>query len=466
MAEVFHHAIPFQFHMGLDTKYSDDNYLDKSEDGGKLYLRGIASDTLPDKQNQRFSKQFIESMVESANGMTCFYEHRRDLDNTIGVYKNAEMVDDSLFVSIELEEPDSNDLVKKLIDKSRQGIKIGLSVSGIVTKSTVEKKDSAGKQVRSSKEIPVQILEEGRLDEISAVGLPSNPRGWAAVIMKSFKDGVQDMSEVEVEMEKDLSPEQQQEATKAEDDNETASGEERQRDPSPDNKEEAPSKEDIVTMSREIVEGLSEAIGGSIKALSDSMASLREVLKDSKEEVKESIATLSESVAFAEKSQYERQENISRSSADRITNDVRNHMESVHRAAFDRTQDLITKSLEKQTAILDKQNQRLESMEKALDIKEQEFRTQVGEAVQEAIEKQTQNPTVADSARKSQGNQEFNDVETHQQESRISKNEDGKLVVTEENINPLSLNDAELNALDNSQKLDALNQGFARLMGI
>ena len=141
-------------------------------------------------------------------------------------------------------------------------------------------------------------------------------------------------------------------------------------------------------------------------------------------------------------------------------------MESVHRAAFDRTQDLITKSLEKQTAILDKQNQRLESMEKALDIKEQEFRTQVGEAVQEAIEKQTQNPTVADSARKSQGNQDFNAVETHQQENRISKNEDGKLVVTEENINPLSLNDAELNALDNSQKLDALNQGFARLMGI
>jgi len=464
MAEVFHHAIPFQFHMGLDTKYSEDNYLDKSEDGGKLYLRGIASDTLPDKQNQRFRKQFIESMVESANGMTCFYEHRRDLDNTIGVCKNAEMVDDSLFVSIELENPESNDLVKKLIDKSSQGIKIGLSVSGIVTKSTVEKKDSEGNKVRSSKEIPVQILEEGRLDEISAVGLPSNPRGWAAVIMKSFKDGVQDMSEVE--MEKDLSLEQQQEATKAEEDNETASGEERQREPSPDNKEEAPSKEDMLSMSREIVEGISEAIGGSIKALSDSMSSLREVLKESKAEVKESIATLSDSVAFAEKSQYERQENISRSSADRITNDVRNHMESVHRAAFDRTQDLITKSLEQQATILEKQNQRLEAMEKSLNIREAEFKTQVSEAVEKAIESQTQNPTVADSARKSQGNQDFNTVETHQQESRISKNEDGKLVVTEENINPLSLNDEELNALDNSQKLDALNQGFARLMGI
>ena len=175
---------------------------------------------------------------------------------------------------------------------------------------------------------------------------------------------------------------------------------------------------------------------------------------------------MSESVAFAEKSQYERQENISRSSADRVTNDVRNHMESVHRAAFDRTQDLITKSLEKQIATLDKQNQRLEAMEKAISVREDEFKTQVSEAVEEAIEKQTQNPTVADSARKSQGNQEFNDVETHQQESRISKNEEGKLVITEENIDPLSLNDAELSALDNNQKLDALNQGFARLMGI
>ena len=127
---------------------------------------------------------------------------------------------------------------------------------------------------------------------------------------------------------------------------------------------------------------------------------------------------------------------------------------------------MITKSLEQQATILEKQNQRLEAMEKSLNIREDEFKTQVGEAIQEAIEKQTQNPTVADSARKSQGNQEFNYVETHQQESRISKNEVRKLVITEENIDPLSLNDAELNALDNSQKLDALNQGFARLMGI
>ena len=127
---------------------------------------------------------------------------------------------------------------------------------------------------------------------------------------------------------------------------------------------------------------------------------------------------------------------------------------------------MITKSLEKQIATLDKQNQRLEAMEKAISVREDEFKTQVSEAVEEAIEKQTQNPTVADSARKSQGNQEFNYVETHQQESRISKNEVRKLVITEENIDPLSLNDAELNALDNSQKLDALNQGFARLMGI
>tara|TARA_B100000029_G_C17598230_1_gene964928 strand:+ start:2512 stop:3906 length:1395 start_codon:yes stop_codon:yes gene_type:complete len=464
MAEVLHHAIPFQFHMGLDTEYSEQSYLDKSEDGGKLYLKGIASDTLPDKQNQRFSKQFIESMVESADGMTCFYEHRRDLDNTIGVCKTAEMVDESLYVAIELEDPENNELVKKLIDKSRQGIKIGLSVSGVVTKSSIEKKDSAGEQVRSTKEVPIQILEEGRLDEISAVGLPSNPRGWASVIMKSFKDGVQgNMSEA---IQKDLSPEQYEEARKAEEDDKTPSGENRQKDPSPDNKEEAPSKEDMLTMSREIVEGISEAIGGSIKALNDSMSSLREVMEASKKEVKESIANLTDGVAFSEKSQYERQENISRSSADRITNDVRNHMESTQRAAFDRTQDLITKSLEQQANILQKQNERLEAMEKALDIREQEFRTQVSEAVQEAVDKLTQNPTVAETTRKSQGNQEFNNVETHQNEARIFKNTDGELVVKDESIDPLTLNDAELSALDNDQKLDALNQGFARLMGI
>ena len=66
MAELIEHSIPFNFEMALDEVEADS--------GGKFYyLSGVATDNLPDKQNQRFSKTFIQNMEEGAVGMTCFY---------------------------------------------------------------------------------------------------------------------------------------------------------------------------------------------------------------------------------------------------------------------------------------------------------------------------------------------------------------------------------------------------------
>ena len=52
MAELIEHSIPFNFEMAIGNVEADS--------GGKFYyLSGIATDNLPDKQNQRFSKTFI-----------------------------------------------------------------------------------------------------------------------------------------------------------------------------------------------------------------------------------------------------------------------------------------------------------------------------------------------------------------------------------------------------------------------
>ena len=176
--------VPFQFEMSLDSIESDD--VVDIEKGKKYYLQGIASDNLPDKQNQRFSKGFLKTMVDSAEGMTCFYEHKRDLDHSIGFCKEAQIENDSLFVKIQMENPEENDLVKKIIAKSNNGVKIGLSISGVVTKHSIEKSESNEKIQTSDNPEEIQVLQEGRLDEISAVGLPCNPRGWASVIFKSL----------------------------------------------------------------------------------------------------------------------------------------------------------------------------------------------------------------------------------------------------------------------------------------
>ena len=194
MAELIEHSIPFNFEMSIGNV--------ESTDGGKnYYLSGVATDNLPDKQNQRFSKTFIKNMVDSAVGMTCFYEHKRDLDHSIGYCKEANILEDALHVNIKLEDPDNNELVKKIIAKNNNGVKIGLSVSGVVTKSSYENKIDKSEESEEINEEPgVQILEEGRLDEISAVGLPANPRGWASVIFKSMEKSmeVNDMSQEEI----------------------------------------------------------------------------------------------------------------------------------------------------------------------------------------------------------------------------------------------------------------------------
>ena len=54
-------------------------------------------------------------MVDSANGMTCFYEHKRDLDHSIGYCKEANVVEDALHVNIQLEDIESEEayLLKK-----------------------------------------------------------------------------------------------------------------------------------------------------------------------------------------------------------------------------------------------------------------------------------------------------------------------------------------------------------------
>ena len=104
MAELTQN-VPFKFEMALDSIAEPSEI---KEEGRRYYLQGIASDNLPDKQNQRFSKGFLKTMVDSANGMTCFYEHKRDLDHSIGFCKEAQIEDDSLFVKIQMEDPGEN----------------------------------------------------------------------------------------------------------------------------------------------------------------------------------------------------------------------------------------------------------------------------------------------------------------------------------------------------------------------
>ena len=59
MAELTQ-KVPFKFEMALDSIESSE----VKDEGKSYYLQGIASDNLPDKQNQRFSKGYLKTMVD------------------------------------------------------------------------------------------------------------------------------------------------------------------------------------------------------------------------------------------------------------------------------------------------------------------------------------------------------------------------------------------------------------------
>ena len=458
MSEVLSHSIPFNFHMGLDSK-TEVEIDSGSEDTKKLYLKGIASDTLPDKQNQKFSKGFLQTMINSADGMTRFYEHKRDLDNSIGFCKEATILEDALHVLIELESPETNELVKRLMQKSQQGIKIGLSVSGVVTKSSIEKTgdnsgDTSGDEIREAKTPPIMILEEGRLDEISAVGLPSNPRGWATVIMKSFNEGVQDMSDQELQ--KDAAPEVPLEAVA-----EKAEGDEPEEEASDEEAEE-----DVeISVSSAVISGVTQGVGGAIESLTSSQNALNEIL----EGTQKAVLDLAEKQEFAEKSQYDRTESIVRSAGEKLESNMRTHVDNTVRSAQDKQLDEIN-TLRKAVSDL---TEKVNSLEDPIAyIKSDEFKDVLQQNATQAMvdgwESVQKNPSPGDILKKSQGNKAFNDVETHQQptETRIYKNSEGELVVTEDSIDPLTLSEKEFEALSKEDRVNALNAGMSKLIGI
>ena len=487
MAELIEHSIPFNFEMALDEVEADSG-------GIFYYLSGVATDNLPDKQNQRFSKTFIQNMVEGAVGMTCFYEHKRDLDHSIGYCKEANVIDDALHVNIQLEDPDNNDLVKKIIAKNNNGVKIGLSVSGVVTKSSYDTKNigkNEGNDEESDGDPGIQVLEEGRLDEISAVGLPANPRGWASVIFKSMEKSmeVNDMSQEEIKettiesteieevqeqqqeevVEKDLDSiiaqlQSEIEVLKAkvapadadEDEEEDEDEIKKEEQPSIDAPAEAPvdspsegddsaSKEDVLMVSQEIVSGISGAISASMEQLTGVMEMLRATIEGQTQEVQANLDRIREKVDYIEKSHYDHIENMVRTEGGRVESSVKN--------AIAKKDESSSEDIKKSFSDVD---QKLQTVQEGIDkfFESEQFKEAVQQSVEDSIRNLQSNPSPV---RKSQGNKSFNKPEEH------INNEDSKVDVEE--VHPLTVSKSDFNNLNKEERIRVLNRGLSVMTG-
>ena len=494
--------VPFKFEMALDSIAEPSEI---KEEGRRYYLQGIASDNLPDKQNQRFSKGFLKTMVDSANGMTCFYEHKRDLDHSIGFCKEAQIEDDSLFVKIQMEDPGENELVKKIIAKNNNGVKIGLSISGVVTKHTIEKSESS-ENIKTNDEDSgeVQVLEEGRLDEISAVGLPCNPRGWATVIFKSLEKSmeVNDMSQEKAkdtlvekkDIEETTEPVEEKEVVEVEKSSRSLAqlqqeiemlkaeeklamlkakqgGSEEVVDEEDEEEEEdelakatvqaqqeqqsqqlgqevalaedavegevpvedeSASKEDVLMISQEIVNGIGQAISSSMESLNAVMEQLRSAMEGQAVEAEKSLTRIKEKIDYMEKSHYDRIEQMVRSEGDRVESALKNSNEK----KSEKLSEEIQKSLDNVQNLIDTE----------------EFKQAIQSSVEESIQNLQKNPSPV---RKSQGNKDFNNPENHVQTDEVDSN----------SIHPFNVSKSDMEKLNKEERLSVLNRGLSVMTG-
>jgi HK97 family phage prohead protease len=153
----------------------------REEDGHKYYyLKGYASDTSIDRDNDRMSPKALNSMKSAIeNGMNLFSNHEHGWKDTLGVISKAQQIGNGLYMEVRLEDPQKNKDVDLLLHKLDIGEKLGLSIGGDMVGSHTETDSSLGKNVR--------VIEDVKLYEVSLVGLPSNPNAYVTgSVYKSF----------------------------------------------------------------------------------------------------------------------------------------------------------------------------------------------------------------------------------------------------------------------------------------
>ena len=148
-------------------------------------LTGIASTTSIDRDEERMSHEALKMMVKDIKsiGVNLFGNHEHNWENTLGVIKNADLVDNRVQVGITLDDATTNPKIPMLLNKLSKGIMLGLSVGGNVDSFKWEYDKSIGKKVK--------VLDSVKIYEVSVVGIPSNADSYLSIpmaIAKSAKE--------------------------------------------------------------------------------------------------------------------------------------------------------------------------------------------------------------------------------------------------------------------------------------
>jgi len=161
----FKFIIPLQ--KSFDTTPNVD--ITTGQIGAKEYIiEGIASTTSVDRDTERMSEKALKQMTDQFKTMkiNLFSNHDHNWESTLGVIKDADLIDNKVKTRIKLENPEMNPKVKSLMSKMDTGIQLGLSVGGKVIDTFKEFNKVIGTHVN--------VIDSVKLFELSVVGLASN----------------------------------------------------------------------------------------------------------------------------------------------------------------------------------------------------------------------------------------------------------------------------------------------------
>ncbi len=152
----------------------------KAGDKTIKYLRGIATNTQVDKEDERMSKSFVDKIKQQILGLNVFVEHEHSIEKTVGYVDEVIDDGDNVIVDTALEDESENELVKKIVSKLKHGTKIGYSIGGRILKAKKVWDDFAKKTITE--------IEDGEIFELTLTALPAGVGTWTSPIKKSLKD--------------------------------------------------------------------------------------------------------------------------------------------------------------------------------------------------------------------------------------------------------------------------------------
>src|SRR5438876_3715158 len=117
---------------------------------GHYYIQGVMSDDKVDRDGDAMSTALLHAWADQINKETLnmYVDHSHNIDDIVGVWSKASVVNGQLKVEGRLEDPDKSPKAARIVSKLETGAKVGISIGGDLSNSTKEFDTHSGGSIR------------------------------------------------------------------------------------------------------------------------------------------------------------------------------------------------------------------------------------------------------------------------------------------------------------------------------